>query len=91
VKQQYICETDLQQVVTYELVCDGCDWRDRWDRSPDQRRCDVVVIARRRGWERLEVNGGMRTFCAGCAEEAKQGDALAEEDASFWLEDGGTH
>jgi hypothetical protein len=88
VKQQYIAASDLIPRRVYGLVCQGCDYNKNWKLGPDDWKADVVVIARQTGWVRMEVNGGMRTFCPVCAEMAKQGDALAEADAAFWLEDG---
>jgi hypothetical protein len=92
VKQQYIAASDLIPRLMYGLVCQGCDYTKNWKLGPDSLLAHVVVIARQTGWVRLEVNGGMRTFCPECAAVArKQGDALAEADVAFWLEDGGTH
>ena len=90
-KQQYIAASDLIPRLVYGLVCQGCDYTKNWKLGPDSLLADVVVIARQTGWVRLEVNGGMRTFCSACATVAKQVDALPEDEAAFWLEDGGTH
>jgi hypothetical protein len=91
VKQQYIAASDLIPFAWFGLVCQGCETEERWRLGDGRTKADMVISARRLGWVRLEVNGGMRTFCAECAELAKQGDALAEADAAFWQEDGGTH
>ena len=90
-KQQYIAASDLIPFACYGLVCQGCETEERWMLGEGQTKTDMVIYARRLGWVRLEVNGGMRPFCAEGAEVAKQGNALAETDAAFWQEDGGTH
>ena len=91
VKQQHIAASDLIPFAWYGLVCQGCEIEERWRLGDGQTKADIVISARRLGWVRLEVNGGMRTFCPECAEVAKDRDALADAGAAFWQEDGGTH
>ena len=72
-KQQYIAASDLIPFAWYGLVCQGCETEERWRLGDGQTKADMVISARRLGWVRLEVNGGMRTFCSECAAVAKDG------------------
>jgi hypothetical protein len=77
VKTQMIVGSDLIPYMWWELKCQGCETTERWRVGPFSTKIEAVIAARRLGWERLEINGQMRTFCCECA--------------AFWKEDGGTH